>query len=81
MQIVKGNKITLSDNKQYLVLSKIEYSSEKYLYLSNLEDPVDTKVCRETSENGSLQLTVVKDKELIKKLSLYFFKDIQTMIK
>lgn len=81
MQIVKGNIITLSDNKKYLVLSKIDYSNEKYLYLSNLEDPVDIKVCREESENESLQLVVVTDKKLIKKLFTYFFKDMKTMIK
>lgn len=81
MQIVKGNIITLSDNKKYLVLSKIDYSNEKYLYLSNLEDPANIKVCREESENESLQLVVVTDKKLIKKLFTYFFKDMKTMIK
>lgn len=81
MQIKKGNKITLSDNKQYLVLSKIEYSSEKYLYLSNLEDPADIKVCREAEENGSFQLVVVNDKELIRKLFVYFYKDMKEMFK
>ena len=77
MEIRKGQKLTLSNNKNYLVMSKVLYNNIDYLYLISFEDTKDIKIC--SLDNN--KLLVIDDKELIEKLKILFTKDVKDLIK
>ena len=77
MEIKKGQKLTLSNNKNYLVMSKVLYNNINYLYLISFEDTKDIKIC--SLDNN--KLLVIDDKELIEKLMILFTKDVKDLIK
>lgn len=80
MIIKKGSLITLSDNKKYLVLSKVNYNDLVYLYLSSVENEPVQKVCIEESTDDKIILSVVNDKKLIKELVPLFDKDVESLL-
>lgn len=80
MQIKKGNKITLSDNIEYIVLSKVNYKDNNYLYLTSIEKNPKIKICCEKQTDSDLKLLIVTDNELIQKLILLFANDVQSIL-
>ena len=62
---MKNTKIlTLSDNKEYVVLKDITVNGKEYMYLGDIENPNIIKYCiREKDE-----LIEIIDKEIINKM-------------
>lgn len=61
--------LTLSNDNQYVVVSKAYYNGNDYLYLVNVNDNKDMKFC--CVENDSV--IEIDNKELNTKLLLLFF--------
>lgn len=80
MKVEKGNIVTLSDDIQYIVLSRVEYDNKNYLYLTSMEEEPKIKICCENKENDVLKLCIVTDIKLINKLILLFDNDIQSIL-
>jgi len=62
MQLQPGEKITLDDNKEYLVIGR----ADSYVLLATITKPLELQVVSETISGKSVQLARVKDKALIK---------------
>lgn len=56
--------VTLGDDKQYIVMSTAEFENKRYLFLINLENEKDFKICEEDNE----ELYEIDDKDLISKV-------------
>ena len=74
--IKKGQAITLSNNIKYLVLSKVNYQNNNYLYLTSMEDDPKVLICKEEDN----KVVIVTDKDIIKNLILLFDKDIKEIL-
>lgn len=80
-EITKGDIITLNDKRKYLVLSKVIYENEVYLYLSSIDNDHILRVCMEKKMNNEdISLIPIVDEKLIIKLKNYFKKDIRDLI-
>lgn len=80
-EITKGDIITLNDKRKYLVLSKVIYENEVYLYLSSIDNDHILRVCMEKKMNNEdINLIPIVDEKLIIKLKNYFKKDIRDLI-
>lgn len=75
MQIGKGDLVTLNNDRKYLVLSKVEYKGENYLYLTSSDEPYEIMIVKE-----KIKLEIITDEELIKNLSILFYKDIKDLL-
>jgi len=64
--------ITLSDNIEYVVVSKVNYQDNVYYYLIGKEKIDNFKFCVENSKNSSL--IELEDKKLIQKLLPLFLR-------
>ena len=64
--------ITLSDDNEYVVVSKTDYQNQIYYYLMDKNSKENIKFCVENSSNSSL--IEVEDKELIQRLLPLFLK-------
>ena len=56
--------LTLDDNNEYVVISKINYESKNYYYLLDKNNIENIKFCYEDNE----ELVEIDDKELVTKL-------------
>lgn len=56
--------LTLDDNNEYIVVSKINYNNKNYYYLLDKYNNENVKFCYEDNE----ELVEIEDKELITKL-------------
>lgn len=72
----QGELLTLSNNKEYAVVSSIIYQGCNYVYILDTETYKDYKLCKYVDE----ELTVVKDEELLKKLIVKFNLDLKENI-
>lgn len=80
MNIEKYNTITLNDDKQYVVISKIIYENNTYLYIIDINDNSNIKFCFEKIENQIIKLEEVEDKEIIQKLIPLFANDTKDIL-
>lgn len=64
----QGELLTLSNDKEYAVVSSIIYQGANYVYLLDTENYKDYKFCKYEEE----ELIVVKDEELLKVLITKF---------
>ena len=69
----QGEILTLSNNKEYVVVSSIIYQGANYVYLLDSDSYKDYKFCKYEDES----LKVVKDEELLKELIVKFNKDLK----
>lgn len=58
-----GEVVKLSDNKEYVVLNKIQLNSFNYLYLITTSKPIEFLVATEKEIDGKIVLNEVKDNE------------------
>ena len=58
------DELTLSDDKDYVVASKVNYDNKTYLFLVETNNPVNTMFCLLNND----EVEELKDKELIKTL-------------
>lgn len=65
------DKVTLDNNKKYLVASKINYKNKNYFQLVNMNDVKDSMVCYQDNN----ELVEIKDEELISLLVPLFLKN------
>lgn len=72
----QGELLTLSNDKEYAVVSSIIYQGANYVYLLDTDVYKDYKLCKYEDEN----LTVVKDEELLKTLITKFNSDLKNNV-
>ncbi len=58
-----GQEIKLSNDKDYMVLNKINLHNINYLYLITINKPTEMLVVTETNQNGELVLEEIKDND------------------
>lgn len=58
-----GEIVTLSDEKEYVVLNKIKLNKKNYLYLITTSEPLEIIIVNEQIENGSIILNEIKDND------------------
>lgn len=80
MHVGKYNTITLSDDKQYVVISKINYENNSYLYLVDIHDHSNVKFCIEKKQNELTKLIEVEDPFLLQKLIGLFANDVKDLL-
>lgn len=73
MTINIKDTLTLNDNNEYIVVSKVNYDNKTYYYLLDKNDIVNMKFCYE--DNG--ELVELEDKELSTKLLPLFLETAQ----
>lgn len=61
--------LTLSDNKKYAIVSKIDYNNKVYVFLIDQDDYTNTMFCEFDGNDG---LEEVLDSMLIEELMLLF---------
>lgn len=78
MHINIHDRITLSNHKKYIVISKIYYEGDYYYYLLDMETRKDIKICYENTKNQSM--VEIRNKEIMQKLFPLFLKKSQETI-
>lgn len=78
MNIDVKDRITLSDNKAYFVVSKIEYQGKIYYYLIESSKMENFKFCYE--KPGTNVLVEVDDVDLNRKLTYLFANEMKQYI-
>ena len=58
-----GQVIKLSDDKDYMVLNKINLHNINYVYLITMEKPVEILIATEKIEDGEIVLDEIKDND------------------
>lgn len=81
MEFEKQDIITLSDNQEYVVVSKIIYNNEYYIYLVDIHDNNNLKFAKLQNTNSVFVLDSNKNEELIKKLIPLFYDESKNDIK
>ena len=71
MDIEKKDIIVLSDQKNYVVVSKINYENNNYYYIVDIDDVANIKFVQEVGD----ELLELTDKELVTKLIPLFTQD------
>ncbi len=69
----KKDVVKLDNGNEYVVVSKVEYSSKVYYYLSNIEHYSEILICYEDND----ELVEVKDKDLTFNLLQQFFEQLE----
>lgn len=77
MDIEKYCIVTLEDDKEYVVVSKINYDSNDYVYLVGVEDNKNIKICKEEKGISSVKLIDVDNKELFNNIVPLFYNDVK----
>ncbi len=71
MRIEEGQIIELEDNKEYMVLKKIEYNNETYVYLVTSSKPIEVLFRKEQINDNELILEPIDDSELANIIPLF----------
>ena len=58
-----GQVIRLSDDKDYMVLNKMNLHNINYLYLITINKPTEMLIVTETNNNGQIVLDEIKDND------------------
>lgn len=58
-----GQVVKLNDNKEYLVLNKMNLHNINYVYLVTITKPTEMLVVTETNNNGEYILEEIKDND------------------
>ena len=58
-----GQVVKLSDNKDYMVLNKMNLHNISYVYLVTMNKPVEMLVVTETIQDGKISLEEIKDND------------------
>ena len=69
--------VTLSDNNEYGIVSKVTKDNTTYYYLVDINDNSNIKFCYEDTSNGILELVEINDAEFIKNLIILFNNNIK----
>jgi len=58
-----GQVIRLSDDKDYMVLNKMNLHNINYLYLITINKPTEMLIVTESNNNGEIVLDEIKDND------------------
>ena len=58
-----GQVITLDDNKEYMVLNKMNLHNINYVYLVTMNKPIEILVATEVNQDGEISLEEIKDND------------------
>lgn len=58
-----GQVIKLSDDKDYMVLNKMNLHNINYLYLITINKPTEMLIVTESNNNGEIVLDEIKDND------------------
>ena len=58
-----GQIVKLDDNKEYIVLNKMNLHNINYIYLITTTKPTEMLVVTETNQNGEVILEEIKDND------------------
>ena len=58
-----GQVVKLDDNKEYMVLEKINLHNINYVYLITMNKPIEMLVATESNQDGKIILEEVKDND------------------
>lgn len=58
-----GEIVTLNDNKEYIVVNKINLHNINYVYMVTNSKPVEILIATEKNINGQITLEEIKDNE------------------
>ena len=58
-----GQIVKLDDNKEYIILNKMNLHNINYIYLITLIQPTEMLVVTETNKNGEIILEEIKDND------------------
>lgn len=61
-----GKVLTIDNGKEYAVVSSCTYENNIYIYIVNLENENDTKICRFLNN----EITEILDEDLVDELSI-----------
>ncbi len=71
MIIKNGDILTLADNNEYVVISKVDYEGKTYYYLLDMNDNTKPLFCYADGDG----VTKINDKKLVTKLLPLFADD------
>jgi hypothetical protein len=67
-----GETAILTNNEEYTCFANVRFENEDYAFIMSHTEPVRVKIVRQDLVDGELNLTIVKDEEMKKKiLKLY----------
>ena len=58
-----GQVVVLEDNKEYMVLNKMNLHNINYVYLITINKPTEMLIATETNQNGEFILEEIKDND------------------
>lgn len=58
-----GQVVKLDDNKEYIVLNKMNLHNINYIYLVTIEKPTEILIATEKVENDNVMLEEIKDND------------------
>lgn len=58
-----GQVVELNDNKEYMVLNKMNLHNINYVYLITINKPTELLIATETNQNGEFVLEEIKDND------------------
>lgn len=73
MKTNKKDVLLLDDNNKYLIISRVKYNKNIYLYLIDINDNTNIKFCQ--VEESVKRLVELENKNLIRKLLPLFLKN------
>lgn len=72
--------LTLDDDKEYTIVSKATFDGNLYLYLIDINDNKNLKICAVKQDNEGYLLDEIEDSESIQKLLPLFCESSKDMI-
>ena len=72
--------LTLSDNNEYVVVSKTIYEDKSYLYLVDINNNENLKFCLERKDEQGYIVDEIEDTTLIQKLLPLFYESSKNII-
>ena len=58
-----GQIIKLNDNKEYMILNKVNLHNINYLYLITINKPTEMMIVTESNRDGNIVLDEIKDND------------------
>ena len=71
MRIEEGQIIALDDNKEYLVLKKVDSNNTTYVYLVTTQQPIEVQFMKESVSDDSVTLLPLDNSELADIIPLF----------
>lgn len=77
----KKDIVTLSDDKEYVVIATALYKDETYLFLVGIDDNTKFYFGKEKMAMDKIKIQLIKDENLIKEVLPYLYKNVEKEFK